>query len=79
MTGTTAWKTRVEFIKIVAAEHGDVSDKEAAFRHEDVLPEKNEVEIPKVQQEFKVFRNSTLPQMGGGGHSFSTYDATWVF
>lgn len=49
MTRTSAWKTRVEFIKIVAAEHGDVSDKEAAFRHEDVLPEMNEVEVPKVQ------------------------------
>jgi len=55
MTEAPAWKARVDFIKIVAAEHDDVSDKEAAFRHEDVLPEKNEIEIPKVQQEFKVF------------------------
>jgi hypothetical protein len=55
MTEAPAWKARVEFIKIVAAEHEVVSDKEAAFRHEDVLPEKNEVEVSKVQQEFKVF------------------------
>ena len=55
MTEAPAWKTRVEFIEIVSAEHDYASDKEAAFRHEDVLPEKNEVEVPKVQQEFKVF------------------------
>jgi len=80
MTGTPAWKTRVEFNKIVATEHGDVNDKEAAFRHEDVLPEKNTVEVPKYNSSLRSFhRNSTLPQMGGGRHLFSTYDALWVF
>ena len=54
MAGTPAWKARVEFKKIVATEH-DVSDKEAAFRHEDVLPEENEAEVPKAQQEFTKF------------------------
>lgn len=49
MTGAPAWRTRVEFNKIVAAEHGDVDDEEAALRHDDVPSEKKEVEIPKVQ------------------------------
>ncbi|KAF2492482.1 high affinity glucose transporter [Lophium mytilinum] len=39
-SGIKPWNTRVEFRKIIAAEHGDMTDKEAAMHHEEVPAEK---------------------------------------
>ena len=67
MTGTSAWKTGVEFNKILVAEHGDVSDKRQRSGTRMSCQKRTRLRFPKYNRSLRSFHgNSTLPQWETG-------------